>query len=562
MQSPRTHDQRGSTNWAFIITLLFLLVFVWLWYGETEKQDKNAKDITALKADNSALNVEGAKVADLLKELSDAVGWESKNVQLDHIARSERSFAITDVALVRGNFKPDGVVPGSEEGQTVDGILKRIIAAAQLTYEREARPGTAKTGEETAHTFKTLSNAFKEKLAGVQAKWDGVAFDRPAPPADPDDEQGKADYASALQAWSAKVQEYDDDLKALSQMEGWKEYTARIAAPGQWGDITKEGVTVHFYTYGGGADTIEAAMVGLDEGFKRMGAELRSNIETLGNQVVQLRKETAAKEQALTETKAALTKEQGDHTADNDQLQTRITAETERANRNAIEKTTAQNEMQKSKEAAVKEVAALKRDVDARKEQNRLLKEKQDLVIARNDIDGSVLMANATLGTAMIDLGNADKAYVGQKFGVSDLDRMGNRRMKGELMVVRVTGAHSAKCRILSGGAGSGDNIHNPFYQPGATIYVYFAAKLDKWPKAMAAQRLAKMGVVVQDEPNGNTQYIVVPNSWAAPKKAASDEDEGEGEAAVNPLDEIMKTARLVGANVITENILDAFLDY
>ena len=70
--------------------------------------------------------------------------------------------------------------------------------------------------------------------------------------------------------------------------------------------------------------------------------------------------------------------------------------------------------------------------------------------------------------------------------------------------------------------AGSGDNIHNPFYQPGETIYVYFASKLDKWPKNMATERLAKMGVVVQDAPNGKTHYIVVPNSWAAPKEAAS----------------------------------------
>ncbi len=561
MQSPRMRDQRGSTNWAFIITLLLLLVFVWLWYGETDKQDKNAKEIKDLQASNSALNVEGAKVADLLKELSDAVGWEGKNVQLDHITRPERSFAITDVALVRANFKPDGVVQAAE-GQTSDGILKRILAASQLTYEREARPGTAKTGTETPHTFKTLSNAFKEKLASVRAKWDGVAFDRPAPPADPDDEQGKADYASALQAWEAKVKEYDDDLKALSEMEGWKEYNERIAAPGQWGDITKEGVTVHFYTYGAGGDTIEAAMVGLDEAFKRMGAELRSNMEALGSQVVQLRKETAAKEEALTTANAALTTEQEARTNDVNQLTTRVNAETERANRNAIEKTTAQNEMQKSKEAAAKEITGLKRDVEARKEQNRLLKEKQDLVIARNDKDGSVLMANGTLGTAVIDLGNADKVYVGQKFGVSDLDRMGNRRMKGEIMVVRVTGAHSASCRILAGTVGGGDNIHNPFYQAGETIYVYFAAKLDKWPKNMATQRLAKMGVVVQDAPDGHTQYIVVPNSWAAPKKAATDEDEGDGEAAANPLEEIMKTARLVGANVITENILDAFLDY
>ena len=77
-------------------------------------------------------------------------------------------------------------------------------------------------------------------------------------------------------------------------------------------------------------------------------------------------------------------------------------------------------------------------------------------------------------------------------------------------------------------------------------------------------ERLAKMGVVVQDAPNGDTHYIVVPNSWTVVKEAAGEDDESEdeGEAVANPLEEIMKTARIVGANVITENILDAFLDY
>ncbi|MDJ0523308.1 MAG: hypothetical protein QNJ90_14655, partial [Planctomycetota bacterium] len=360
---------------------------------------------------------------------------------------------------------------------------------------------------------------------------------------------------------------YNADLKSLSEMAGWTEYSERISAPGQWGDITKEGVTVHFFTYTDtGKQTVEAAMVGLDDAFKRMGNELKANMGAWAQEITQLRKDTAAKDEELNARQAALEKEQTDRTNDVNQLTERVNAETERANRNAIGKTTAENELAKVKEDSAKTEAGLKRDIEARKEQNRLLKEKQDLVIARNDDDGKVLVANNALGTAMIDLGHNDKAFVGQKFGVSDLDRNGNRRMKGEIMIVRVTGAHSAKCRILSGSVNGGDNIHNPFYEKGATIYVYFAAKLDKWPKDMAAQRLAKLGVVVQDAPNGDTQYIVVPNSWAAPVETSSEDDEDMddegGEGAANPLEEIMKTARLFGANVITERILDAFLDY
>jgi len=493
------------------------------------------------------------------------VGFETKNFTCTYISRANKQFPYSDAATIKANFDPEGVVPGAEQGQTQPGILKKIIDAAQLTFEREARLSTGKTGEEKEHVFKTLSTEFKDKLRSVQAKWGEVEFSRPVPPADPDDTQGKQEYASALQEWERKVKDYSADLKALSEMAGWQEYRKRIAPPGQWGDPTKEGVTVQFYQYSDtGQKTIEAAMVGLDTAFNLMGQELRANMEAWGNQISQLRKDTKAKEDTITQLQQQLEQEQQAHTTDVSQLQDRINQEQERANRNAIGKTNAENELQKVKSDSANAVATLQREVEARKEQNRLLKEKRDLVIARDDVDGTVLVANGTLGTAMIDLGHKDKAYVGQKFVVSALDRAGNRVNKGEIMIVRVTGDHSSKARILSGSVGRGDQLHNPFYQPGETVYVYFAGKMDKWPKEMAAERLAKMGVVVQDAPDGKTQYIIVPNSWTQPAQKAEGEDEGEGgpKAGSTPLDEAMKTARLFGANVITENILDAFLDY
>jgi len=39
MQSLKSR-QLGATNWAFIITLILLLVFIWMWFQETDKHDK------------------------------------------------------------------------------------------------------------------------------------------------------------------------------------------------------------------------------------------------------------------------------------------------------------------------------------------------------------------------------------------------------------------------------------------------------------------------------------------------------------------------------------------
>jgi len=569
MQSLRTSStgrQLGGTNWAFIITLIIALVFIWMWFQETDKIDKAMADKKAAEEKVVRMNAEGVKLADALAGVSDVVGWKNKNFQLNEITRNETSFSYSDAAAIKANFDPEGVVAGAEEGATTDGLLKKLIASAQLTFEREARMHSTKTGEEKEYKFQTLSTAFKDKLESVKAKWSEIQFNRPIPPSDPDDDAGVADYNAALSAWEGQVKEYGNDLSELSSMAGWTEYSKVIAAPGTWADITKTPLTVQFYQYTDtGERTIEAAMVGLDKGFERMGDELRANMQTWGQEVSQLRKDTAAKEASITELQTQLTGEQEAHNNDVQQLQDRLNTETERANRNAIRATNAENESARVKEDSTKAVAGLNREIEARKEQNRLLKEKRDLVIARDDVDGSVLVSNATLGTAMIDLGTKDKAFVGQKFVVSALDRAGNRVNKGEIMIVRVTGDHSAKCRILAGGAGRGDRIHNPFYQPGERIYVYFAAKMDKWPKDMAAERLAQLNVVVQDAPNGKTHYIIVPNSWAAPVEVTSDEDDeedDEGGSASTPLEETQKTARLFGANVITESLLDAFLDY
>ncbi|MDA1196044.1 MAG: hypothetical protein O2894_12800 [Planctomycetota bacterium] len=571
MRSLRTNSSTGSqlggTNWAFIISLIVALVFIWLWFQETDKQERNAAAIAAAEKRVSDLNDEGIKLADALVELSNAVGWKSSSMNLSHIRRTETSLSLTDVAAVKGNFDPEGVVKGAEEGATTDGVLKRIIAAAQLTFEREARLHTTATGAEKEYKYETLSTAFKDKLKEITAKWGDVQFSRPVSPADPDDAQGQANYQSELVEWENKVKEYSEDYKALALMEGWKEYSAVIAAPGQVPDLTKTPVTVQFYQYAdGGVRTVEAGLVGLDTAFTRMGDELRANMQTWGEEIAQLRMDTAAKDVSIGELNTQLTAAQEAHNNDVTQLQDRLNQETERANRNAIQATNAQNEVLRVKDDTSKTVASLSREVEARKEQNRLLKEKRDLVIARDDVDGSVLVSNTVLGTAMIDLGTKDKAYVGQKFVVSQNDRAGNRVNKGEIMIVKVTGDHSAKARILSGSAGRGDLLHNPFYEAGERVYVYFAAKLDKWPKAMATERLAQLNVVVQDAPDGNTHYIIVPNSWTAPvETVGGEDDEGDEEGAAtgsNPLEEMKKTARTFGANVITEALLDAFLDY
>ena len=87
MQSLRNTSigrQTGATNWAFIITLIVALVFIWLWFQESDKVDGAQKAEQKAKDDLARMNAEGVKLADALEELSDVVGWKNKNFPVSY----------------------------------------------------------------------------------------------------------------------------------------------------------------------------------------------------------------------------------------------------------------------------------------------------------------------------------------------------------------------------------------------------------------------------------------------------------------------------------------------
>jgi hypothetical protein len=92
--------------------------------------------------------------------------------------------------------------------------------------------------------------------------------------------------------------------------------------------------------------------------------------------------------------------------------------------------------------------------------------------------------------------------------------------------------------------------------------------ELEKYPLSLARERLARMNVVLDATPSGDTDYFVIPDSMAAAPPAGAGGEEGEEEpeeGAANPaaeLERVEKLARTFGATVITERMLNSFLDY
>ena len=138
---------------------------------------------------------------------------------------------------------------------------------------------------------------------------------------------------------------------------------------------------------------------------------------------------------------------------------------------------------------------------------------------------------------------------------------------KGRVVVTQVTGEHSSKVRVLEGRGqiAGGDRLHNALYNPTDPMHVYIHGKLDKWPRELAVTRLRRLGVVVQDQVNGDTDYIIVPNSLGeTPDVGTEDEggDEEEGEGAANPLAQLEVLARRNGAVIMPERLFDTLLDF
>jgi hypothetical protein len=64
---------------------------------------------------------------------------------------------------------------------------------------------------------------------------------------------------------------------------------------------------------------------------------------------------------------------------------------------------------------------------------------------------------------------------------------------------------------------------------------------------------------------NGDTDYIVVPNALAAPPPEAGEEEEDAGDeepAGPSEFERVQQLARTYGATVITERMLNQFLDF
>ena len=372
------------------------------------------------------------------------------------------------------------------------------------------------------------------------------------------------DYRNKRDEYEARVSEVQAEIKKAIEMDGWEEYERAFKTKYGLSVDTEDMVTLAF-----GVQLAEQTVQGFIAAVRGVPKKIvdefliekKSDVE----EITRLKGQLAEKETKIGELNENLRTQQ--ETYGTDMAQKESTIEELRgqvADRETkLNATIQQLETEKTnfQEAQAKTNAQL----NAQTEANRLSKQRFEIKKARDDTDGIVLASNPSLGIANINLGFADKVQVGMPFQVSALDRVGDRVAKGTIMITKVTGDHSARARIVAGTASLGDVIHNPLFDKTDKIYVFFAGPMEKWPAGMAKGRLASKGVILQSAVDGNTNYIVVPNSWtmqAAMSDGGEDEEEEEDSGAKSPIEKMDQLARNVGAVVLPERLFDSYLNY
>ena len=113
-----------------------------------------------------------------------------------------------------------------------------------------------------------------------------------------------------------------------------------------------------------------------------------------------------------------------------------------------------------------------------------------------------------------------------------------------------------------------GMNISNPFYDPHRTLKVYIYGDLKQYPTDVAKRRLAESNVIVARRLDDTVNVIVL---GEPPVTVAEDiEDEAEAKQAEKQarverdrrLKEVIEKARVIGAIVVTEDVLRTFIEY
>ncbi len=555
-------SERGASAWPLVIAILLLLAAVYLLFDKTSQYDELKKEIATTQQKHKEVQTKASAMAEKFKAVSKVVGFQTDTIDVSGLGLPESSITISDAAAIQNEVNPQGMRGEGENAQP--GLAKVIAERGLLRFTRTARQHTSTVGKAVEVKAPYATQAFTDALAKLRELYKPLG-NMPAAPHDDDDVEGRAAYEAEVKEYNDNVTAYNNALNEVAKMAGYKEASETIAGPGEFGPAEENVIEVRYFPNAvSDQESLESILKSIPAGIEGMRSEIQAFAEATNGKISALETDNKAKDESLAAKQAALEQCQKDHQKTKDDL----TARASKADTAATEANTRsqelENELAKTKQDSEEALQLISSERDAYKTGLANEKERRDHAIRRNVAKAQVL-AVSSLGNAIINIGRRNHAFTGLTLEAKAHNRAGNKVTTGKVVITQVLGSSSSRARIVSGVVREGYTLHNPLYGKDEPIRIVIHGTLEKWPLSVLKPRLTALNVELQDEMNGKTDYVIVPNSLSMPKvKVASDEDEGEQEEdpKAKLWEAINNRARGFGAKVLTERLFDAFLDF
>lgn len=234
------------------------------------------------------------------------------------------------------------------------------------------------------------------------------------------------------------------------------------------------------------------------------------------------------------------------------------------------------DELQSKNQALVQEFTKSKRMSDIEKQalKDRYINEKRRMEIAMKEDpkDGEVLVADARQGLVFLDKGKNFRVAPNMRFRVWRIGKGNVRENVAEVEVIDV-GESSSTARVTKlvssrVPVAQGMSFSSPFYDPHKKLRVHIFGNLRYYPSDLAKRRLAESGCAVAERLDDTVNVIIlgepavdIEADAGTPEEAAAAEEKAKAQRAARVKD-LMDTAATLGAIVVTEDVLQTFIEY
>lgn len=231
-----------------------------------------------------------------------------------------------------------------------------------------------------------------------------------------------------------------------------------------------------------------------------------------------------------------------------------------------------QSKLQSIEQNAGKEKRDLLRTISAMENRLRAEKSKMEIAMKEDPKDGEILVADARQGLVFLDKGKNFRIAPNMKFRVWRVGKGNMRENVAEVEVIDVgdTSATARVTKLVSSRVpvAQGMSFSSPFYDPHKKLRVHISGNLRYYPSDLAKRRLAESGCAVAERLDDTVDVVIlgepavdIEAEAGTPEEAAANEEKAKAQRAAR-IREVMETAATLGAIVVTEDVLQTFIQY